>query len=334
MEPPRWMIEGLWTDKAHGIIGGEPKTLKTTLALAMGMSVASGKPFLGEFDAPSPGPVLFVQEENDPTDMQDTMLKIAASYGLIGGEDATILPSPQGSVGSTVVSLRFPDDLPFYLWNNEGFDLSQKPYRDALEEQIQIIRPKMVILDPLRELFGGADLDRDNEVRGFLKGLRGLKQKYDTAIVLVHHLKKQKEERAGKRLLGATAFHGWVSSGLYFSDITPEPSGGWKKISIEREFRKQGPQDPLKVSLKMGMPGSLDFETIVGGWNKGDEVLDMVMDVPGITVNQVAKELDVTPRTVVNRARGTGRIRLEGGHRNNVRRMFLIEGGENGDSPS
>jgi hypothetical protein len=58
MEEPRWLIENIWTAGSHGLIAGEPKTNKTTLALAMALSIVSGKPFLGEHSVGVTGPVL------------------------------------------------------------------------------------------------------------------------------------------------------------------------------------------------------------------------------------------------------------------------------------
>jgi hypothetical protein len=44
---PRWLIDGLWSDAAVGVLGGEPKCCKSFLALDAAVSVASGTPRLG-----------------------------------------------------------------------------------------------------------------------------------------------------------------------------------------------------------------------------------------------------------------------------------------------
>ena len=38
----QWLVEGLWSDQAVGILGGEPKCCKSFLALDVAVSVASG----------------------------------------------------------------------------------------------------------------------------------------------------------------------------------------------------------------------------------------------------------------------------------------------------
>ncbi|MGH8578181.1 MAG: AAA family ATPase, partial [Gammaproteobacteria bacterium] len=37
-----WLVEGLWSDQAVGILGGEPKCCKSFLALDLAVSVAAG----------------------------------------------------------------------------------------------------------------------------------------------------------------------------------------------------------------------------------------------------------------------------------------------------
>jgi hypothetical protein len=54
----RWLVEGLWSDQAVGILGGEPKCCKSFLALDLAVSVASGAPCLRQFPVHRSGTVL------------------------------------------------------------------------------------------------------------------------------------------------------------------------------------------------------------------------------------------------------------------------------------
>jgi hypothetical protein len=54
----RWLITGLWSEQAVGIIGGEPKCCKSFLALDLAVAVASGTPCLRRFAVPRSGCVL------------------------------------------------------------------------------------------------------------------------------------------------------------------------------------------------------------------------------------------------------------------------------------
>ena len=61
---PRWLVDSLWSERAVGILGGEPKCGKSLLALEIALAVAAGHPCLGRFAIPRPGPVLFFAAED------------------------------------------------------------------------------------------------------------------------------------------------------------------------------------------------------------------------------------------------------------------------------
>ncbi|MGH7295492.1 MAG: AAA family ATPase, partial [Polyangiaceae bacterium] len=54
----RWLVEGLWSAEAVGIVGGEPKCCKSFLALELAVSVASGAPCLRRFPCRERGTAL------------------------------------------------------------------------------------------------------------------------------------------------------------------------------------------------------------------------------------------------------------------------------------
>ena len=65
-EDRRWLIEQLWAEQAVGIVGGEPKSCKSFLALDVAVAVASGAPCLGRFPVAHKGPVLLFAAEDAP----------------------------------------------------------------------------------------------------------------------------------------------------------------------------------------------------------------------------------------------------------------------------
>src|SRR5277367_1020355 len=60
----RWLVEGLWSEEAVGIIGGEPKCCKSFLALDLAVAVAAGIPCLRRFTVSRPGRVLLYPAED------------------------------------------------------------------------------------------------------------------------------------------------------------------------------------------------------------------------------------------------------------------------------
>jgi len=82
--PPerRWLVEGLWSTEAVGIIGGEPKCCKSFLALQLATAVASGRPCLGRFAVKQPGRVLLYAAEDALHVVRDRLEGLCDRQGL------------------------------------------------------------------------------------------------------------------------------------------------------------------------------------------------------------------------------------------------------------
>jgi len=312
MEDPKWLIKDIWTASSHGIIGGEPKTQKTTLAIALGLSVASGLPFLGDerYVVGQSGPVLMVQEENAPWMMQDRMRKIAAHMGLISKKEAHVRRSSPGALGSRSVELDMPADVPLRLLNNYGFDLSVEEHRDMLWAEVELTKPVLVILDPLYLILGGADENQSAQLRPFLKWLMHLRYEFNCAVAVIHHFHKQSQSpgvvsrRAGQRLMGSATLHGWVDSAIYASQME-EDRVGWTRTQVETEFRSMAPQRPIEMALHMGDPGDLSMEVEINRFDLIGLVKRIVAEEPGVTIKALADRLGRDKRTLLGMVRGT-----------------------------
>ena len=75
-----WLVEALWTAQGVGIVGGEPKTGKTFLALHIAVAVAAGVPCLQRFPTRA-GPVLLFAAEDAPHILRQRLDGIAAASG-------------------------------------------------------------------------------------------------------------------------------------------------------------------------------------------------------------------------------------------------------------
>src|SRR5829696_2224813 len=63
MEPPAWLIEGLYVQDGLCQVFGDPASFKSFLALAVACSVATGKPFLGTIEPGKVGDVVYISAE-------------------------------------------------------------------------------------------------------------------------------------------------------------------------------------------------------------------------------------------------------------------------------
>ena len=78
----RWLIEGLWSAQAVGIVGGEPKCCKSFLALDMAVAVAAGVTCLRRFPAVQRGRVLLFAAEDSSSVVRQRLAGIAAAAGV------------------------------------------------------------------------------------------------------------------------------------------------------------------------------------------------------------------------------------------------------------
>lgn len=190
-EERRWLIEGLWSDEAVGIVGGEPKCCKSFLALQLAVSVASGTPCLQRFPAAKTGRVLLFAAEDATHVVRCRLEQIAAAAGVdLKHLDIQVIVAPV---------LR----------------LDLEPDRARLEDTVALLRPTLLVLDPFVRLHR-IDENVSAEVAPLLAYLRGLQRRYQVAVVLVHHARKgASHARAGQALRGSSEFHAWGDSNLY-----------------------------------------------------------------------------------------------------------------------
>lgn len=236
---PQWMIEGLWSDKSHGIIAGEPKTRKSYVSIDIALSVATGTDCLGRFKVTKPGPVLMIQEEISDAEMRKRLRFIAASKGL----------------GGTVhkkgdeLSVHLPEPVPLYLRNRKQLDLSSDETFQMLHKHITEKEISLLILDPLQLMLGEVDENKASEVRPILYNFLQLKEETGTGVMIIHHYSKASDKsprRGGQRMLGSQAFHGWVESALYLSKNEKY------ETEVEREFRNFDPIEGFSIAYTGG----------------------------------------------------------------------------------
>lgn len=187
----RWLVTGLWSEQAVGIVGGEPKCCKSFLALDLAVSVASGTRCLRHFPVPHPGRVLLYAAEDALHVVRRRLEGICAAAGCqLSNLDVQVI---------TVPTLRL--DLPAHA--------------EALERTVQQLKPRLLILDPFVRLHR-IDENASGEVAPLLAYLRELQRRHALSVLVVHHAKKSSGRiRAGQALRGSSEFHAWGDSNLY-----------------------------------------------------------------------------------------------------------------------
>src|SRR5271168_4874312 len=206
-EQQRWLVDGLWSEQAVGIVGGEPKCGKSFLALDLAVAVAAGIPCLRRFAVSHPGRVLLYPAEDALHIVRRRLEGICAAAGVSLAElDVQVI---------TARSLR----------------LDLEADRARLEETVATLRPRLLILDPFVRLHR-IDENVSGDVAPLLAFLRELQRRHAVAIAVVHHARKGAGAiRAGQALRGSSEFHAWGDSNLYLRRDTDD------RIALSVEHR-------------------------------------------------------------------------------------------------
>jgi hypothetical protein len=232
VKPPKWLVQGLWSEGACGFIAGQPKSYKSWMALDLALSVSTGLPFLEHFPVRAPGPVLYIQEEDSLAMVKARFDKIWPNKKAdkVRYEEGQVIWMPPESV---------PDDPDIAAYVNKGFIISDSAWQSWLDEVLtdgmkgQSYR--LVVMDPLMVIAGEVDEIRSTEMtQKIFRPLRQLSHKHKVAIAIVHHMRKGdpgRPTRGGQLMLGSVANHAWSEDSMYLKIVR----GG--DLVVERESK-------------------------------------------------------------------------------------------------
>jgi hypothetical protein len=213
-----WLVQELWSDQAVGILGGEPKSYKSFLALDLAVSVASGTPCLRQFPVQRTGQVLLFPAE-------DSL--------------ALVRQRLQGIASAAQVDF---DSLPIQVITAPSIRLDTASDRQRLLHTVQNLRPILLVLDPLIRLHRVEENDA-TQIAALLSYLRQLQRQFQLAVLLVHHARKDSQaSRPGQALRGSSELHGWGDSNLYLRRRGSQ-------LTLSTEHRAAPGQDHIPIQL-------------------------------------------------------------------------------------
>jgi hypothetical protein len=214
----QWLVQGLWSDQAVGILGGEPKCCKSFLALDLAVSVAAGTPCLRRFAVRRTGPVLLFPAEDSLAVVRRRLEGICSAAGV----DFQSLPVEV--ITTPTLRLDAPTD------------------RERLTNTVQARQPRLLILDPLIRLHR-VDENDASQIAGLLSYLRLLQRTFQVAVLVVHHARKDANStRPGQALRGSSELHGWGDSNLYIRRRGAQ-------LTLSTEHRAAASQDHIPIQL-------------------------------------------------------------------------------------
>jgi hypothetical protein len=161
-----WLVDGLMANGDRVVLYGEFGSLKSWLLLDLGIAIAAGEAWLGQFRIPSGKKVLYVDEEMPEQILRRRVRQLGTRL--------------KGNAS----------DVPFQVSSLSGITLGNKEAAEALLEAMQLagFDPDVIIIETLRRVMVGSELDAQ-DVGAFWKATRPLTAAGKT-VIISHHMRK------------------------------------------------------------------------------------------------------------------------------------------------
>jgi hypothetical protein len=216
-QPPErlWLVPDWIAQNEVNSLYGMGGTGKSLLAQQLAYSIATGESWLG-LDVKPCGTVLAVlcEDKLDELHRRHEAIRLAQGHA-IGNPYKGVYLWPRYGFNNTL--LTYEHDAPVY-----------GPFHDRLKQQLQRLNPGLLILDTIRDVFGGDERD-PQQANAFLKTVLGgliLAQKergHSLTVMLVGH-PSVLGAKEGTGLAGSLAWENGVRCRLYLSK--PEDGSG------------------------------------------------------------------------------------------------------------
>ena len=213
-----FLIDQLLVDRALGAIQGSYKAGKTWIILELCISVVTGRPAFGVYNVENPGPVILILEESSQLDTRRRLSQLSRGYNI----------SP--------VELQH-----LHTSSNVGVKLGKrrKDWRKRIEGEIERIKPRLVIFDPLVRI-KGIELSENlqGEIGEVTDYLTQLNRQFGTCVCFSHHTGHLEQGR----MRGTSDLEAWWSSKLSIKRKE-------QTYTLLAEHREAPDPDPLEFAL-------------------------------------------------------------------------------------
>ena len=248
-----WLVNEWLPDKSITFLISPPESYKTWILLDLAVSIAAGVPFLGQYNVASPGPTLIIQQEDSHSGLTDRLaLIVDQKLGLSVNLD-----------GDTWQVPTMPD-LPIYIHPSRMLRFDNKQVIEELEKQIEILKPKVILIDPLYSTTKSTD-NYMSDLANQMMVLKTWRDKYGCSFVIAHHSKKNldpdstaREDSWGSQFLNAFLEAGW--------QIRRNPKLAQNEIVVRRHSKVMGNQNPISLTFDISTRYPMRYQVTTRGY--------------------------------------------------------------------
>ena len=282
--PPRMLVEGHLPEASIGWIVGQPKSFKSFYAQDLAFALSTGGLFLGRYPAnglQEGRRVLFVQLESSKAAFQNRIRSMASRYKAQ------------------------PENL--FLLSNEPLTLEDEKSRERIAAELEHVKPDLLILDPLAAITTGEE-NSATEMGNVVRWLRGWRDQYGCAILVVHHANKAAQTatggRAGLKMRGSGVLY--AASEVTISVERPDDDA--PRVHVRVELKEgEGPKPYVCEFNPVGSEIRVVADTIRSHVSDDDLVAFIKSQKSGATRSDVIEHFEIPYRTLTEHLK-----RLEG----------------------
>lgn len=221
----KWLIQDWLPEDSILMVSAPPESYKTWLLLDAAISVALGKdaaPFMGQFNVMNdPQPVFIVQQEDYMGQLMGRVRAIQRAksmdirYPVMGLKNGMFIDPMQGNQPDTLI---FGSSwlAPIYVHTQSALSFDDEESLDKLEEKINSLGIKLVVIDPFYMLAEADDFFAGAARK--MARIKEMRRKYGTAFLFAHHNRKGggsgREQIFGSQLLNGAVEGVWLIYGF------------------------------------------------------------------------------------------------------------------------
>ena len=235
-EGATWLIQDWLPDKSITFLVSPPESYKTWILLDLAVSISTGLPFLGQARVNKTGPAMIIQQEDSHGGLTERLALIAEQkMGMAA------------SLGNGAWQIPCIPDLPIYIHPSRMLRFDNDKVLKELEEQIKIIKPRVILIDPLYSTTSGVD-NYMADLANQMMILKTWRDKYGCSFVLAHHSKKNldpdstaREDSWGSQFLNAFLEAGW--------QVRRNQKLAPNEVVVRRHSKVMGNQAPISLTF-------------------------------------------------------------------------------------
>lgn len=231
-----WLVQDWLPDKSITFLVSPPESYKTWILLDLAVSISTGVPFLGSYAVNQTGPTLIIQQEDSHSGLTDRL-------ALIVEQKLGMNPELDGDTWKIPIM----PDIPIYIHPSRMLRFDNKKVMEELEKQIEVIKPKVIMIDPLYSTTSGVD-NYMADLANQMMVLKTWRDKYGCSFVIAHHSRKNldpdstaREDSWGSQFLNAFLEAGW--------QVRRNPRLAQNEIVVRRHSKVMGNQSPISLTF-------------------------------------------------------------------------------------